>query len=211
MEAKSLVEAILKDKKITDFLESRGIHPVRKTSNRWLYRCPIHEEKDPSFVVYLNDDDHQTYYCYGCKSGIDVINLVSDLDKISIKDAIKNLLDGIDVDIDETANMCDKWNDIIEPVSKMIEIRDSKELEITLIKMAYWCRRYLSEHFDEIERDFFEKIYKLMDERAEIEDIEGLKCMEEMLLKGLDKRSDIFRKRQENKEVQEYARHKRGN
>ena len=34
--------------------------------------CPIHQDTDPSFVVYPKT---QSYYCFGCKSGGDVINL----------------------------------------------------------------------------------------------------------------------------------------
>jgi hypothetical protein len=46
------VNRILQEKKITDFLQERNIYPIRKSGDKWIYRCPLHAgDNDPSFVV----------------------------------------------------------------------------------------------------------------------------------------------------------------
>ena len=90
MEIPSFIENILKRKKITDILESRGFSPEREHGGKIFYKCPIHLDKDPSFIVF-NNEEYQSYYCFGCHSGTTVINLVSDLDDITIGKAIFQL------------------------------------------------------------------------------------------------------------------------
>lgn len=53
--------------------------------------CPLHEEKTPSFYVYLESN---TYWCYGCNQGGDAIQLVRLLNKYSFKEAVHYLLGG---------------------------------------------------------------------------------------------------------------------
>ena len=51
--------------------------PTYQSSTRAKYRCPIHEEKTASFVVYR---DSNTWYCFGaCATGGDVISLYEKL------------------------------------------------------------------------------------------------------------------------------------
>ncbi len=39
-------------------------------------RCPFHEDRTPSLVVYLGDPDDQHYHCFGCHQGGDCIALL---------------------------------------------------------------------------------------------------------------------------------------
>ena len=77
------IDKILEEHKITTFLDERGIYPVRESGDRFIYHCPIHSgDNDPSFIVYPAGADgrkYQTYYCFGCHSGINIINLKRDL------------------------------------------------------------------------------------------------------------------------------------
>ena len=38
--------------------------------------CPFHNEKTPSFTVYVNT---QSYYCFGCGSGGDAITFIKNI------------------------------------------------------------------------------------------------------------------------------------
>ncbi len=50
--------------------------------------CPFHNEKTPSFTVYL---ETQSYYCFGCGAGGDVITFVRNMDNLGYIDAVKAL------------------------------------------------------------------------------------------------------------------------
>lgn len=50
--------------------------------------CPFHNEKTPSFTVYL---ETQSYYCFGCGAGGDVITFVRKMDNLGYIDAVKAL------------------------------------------------------------------------------------------------------------------------
>ena len=50
--------------------------------------CPFHNEKTPSFTVYL---ETQSYYCFGCGAGGDVVTFVRNMDNLGYIDAVKVL------------------------------------------------------------------------------------------------------------------------
>lgn len=50
--------------------------------------CPFHNEKTPSFTVYL---ENQSFYCYGCGVGGDVITFVRRIENLGYIDAVKSL------------------------------------------------------------------------------------------------------------------------
>ena len=91
-----LIDEIKKKHSIIEYLDSRGIYPQRKFAGRTSYLCPIHEnDTKPSFVVYDGDGEGQNYFCYGCRHSGTIINLVSVIEKISFKETLKRLSDGI--------------------------------------------------------------------------------------------------------------------
>lgn len=50
--------------------------------------CPFHNEKTPSFTVY---PDTQSYYCFGCGAGGDVITFVRQYNNLGYVEAVKQL------------------------------------------------------------------------------------------------------------------------
>ncbi len=50
--------------------------------------CPFHSEKTPSFTVY---PETQSFYCYGCGVGGDVITFTMKMDNLDYIDAVKEL------------------------------------------------------------------------------------------------------------------------
>jgi len=76
------IECIFKERKIVDFLESRGIVPSRQQPGKLVYRCPLHTgDNDPSFIVYL-DNQYQNYFCYGCLEENELIHTQNGLRRI---------------------------------------------------------------------------------------------------------------------------------
>ena len=60
---------------------------TKKGRNYWGL-CPFHGEKTASFSV---DEEHQLYYCFGCKAGGNVINFVMDMDRLTFPEAVERL------------------------------------------------------------------------------------------------------------------------
>ncbi len=59
-------------------------------------KCPFHEERTPSFVVNV---DRQTYYCFGCEAGGDVISFVMEIDGLEFREALKFLADRAGIEL----------------------------------------------------------------------------------------------------------------
>jgi len=70
---------------IGDLLAGKGW----KTSNRQTYLCPLHNEKTPSFVWYIQNN---SWYCFGCGQGGDVIDLYMKLHNVDFKSAVNKLV-----------------------------------------------------------------------------------------------------------------------
>ena len=47
--------------------------------------CPFHNEKTPSFTVYINT---QSYYCFGCGSGGDAITFIKNIENLDYGEAV---------------------------------------------------------------------------------------------------------------------------
>lgn len=52
--------------------------------------CPFHNEKTPSFTVY---PETQSYYCFGCGNGGDVITFIRNIENLDYMEAVKLLAD----------------------------------------------------------------------------------------------------------------------
>lgn len=52
--------------------------------------CPFHNEKTPSFTVY---PETQSYYCFGCGNGGDVITFIRNIENLDYIEAVKLLAD----------------------------------------------------------------------------------------------------------------------
>lgn len=73
---------------LVDYCESQGIG-LRRTSNRWIGKCPLHDEQNgTAFVVHPN----QKWQCYGkCARQGDVIDLERELHGGTITEAARRL------------------------------------------------------------------------------------------------------------------------
>ena len=50
--------------------------------------CPFHSEKTPSMVIY---PDTQSFYCFGCGAGGDVITFIMKIENLDYPEAIRFL------------------------------------------------------------------------------------------------------------------------
>lgn len=61
---------------------------LKRTGNHLKGLCPFHSEKTPSFVVYT---DTQSFYCFGCGAGGDVVNFVMRSENLDYVSALETL------------------------------------------------------------------------------------------------------------------------
>lgn len=60
--------------------------------------CPFHNEKTPSFYVY---PDTQSYYCFGCGNGGDVITFIKNIEHLDYIEAVKFICERNGIDMPE--------------------------------------------------------------------------------------------------------------
>jgi len=61
---------------------------LRRSGANLIGLCPLHEEKTPSFYIYLKNN---SFYCFGCSAGGNVINYVMKKQNINFKEAVEYL------------------------------------------------------------------------------------------------------------------------
>jgi len=64
------------------------LNKVRRYGNQIKALCPLHQEKTPSFVIYLNSNQ---YHCFGCQKHGDVISFLMEIEKVDFKEAVRRL------------------------------------------------------------------------------------------------------------------------
>ncbi|MDD5952762.1 MAG: DNA primase [Oscillospiraceae bacterium] len=67
-----------------------GYVNLKKRGRNYVGLCPFHSEKTPSFHVY---PDSNSYYCFGCHAGGDVINFIRGIENLDYMEAVKFLAD----------------------------------------------------------------------------------------------------------------------
>lgn len=75
----------LKNKIKIEEIISKYVNLTFIGTDRYRGFCPFHEETKPSFTVYA---DTQSFYCYGCGKGGDVIDFLMRAESNSFKEII---------------------------------------------------------------------------------------------------------------------------
>ena len=76
-----------------------GYLPLKKKGRSLVGLCPFHSEKSPSFYVY---PQNQSFYCFGCGAGGDVITFIRRIENLEYMEAVKLLADrcGLELPMD---------------------------------------------------------------------------------------------------------------
>lgn len=80
-------DSIRRDHPIADVVVASGLQ-LRPLGGRLGGVCPFHADTRPSLIVYPAT---QSYYCFGCGAGGDVIDFVARLNKVGFRDAVEML------------------------------------------------------------------------------------------------------------------------
>lgn len=71
---------------------------LKRTGNNLKGLCPFHSEKTPSFIVYT---DTQSFYCFGCGAGGDIINFIMRAENLDYVSAVEMLAKRAGISIPE--------------------------------------------------------------------------------------------------------------
>ncbi len=88
----ALPESFLQQLKMSCDIESiiSSYVSVKRQGRNRACLCPFHSEKTPSMVVY---NDTQSFYCFGCGAGGDVISFIMKIENLDYIEAVKLLAD----------------------------------------------------------------------------------------------------------------------
>ena len=193
MEIPYHIECIFEERKITDLLEDRGIILARQQPGKLIYHCPLHTgDNDPSFIVYT-DKQYQNYFCYGCHSGGNVINLLSALDNIPLREAVKKLIKGIDID------EVDVIDSLISAIEEGTIIDHDDSIEELILMINHVCKKHFEElDLDKKELEDFDILFFEIDKLMVTRDIDTLRKVYNFLISiGLFKRKENYFKQKE--------------
>ncbi len=74
---------------------------LKRSGRNYFGLCPFHKEKSPSFSV---SPDRQYFHCFGCNKGGDVFTFVSEVEKISFKEAMEMLAERAHIELPVSEN-----------------------------------------------------------------------------------------------------------
>ncbi len=101
----------LKDRNdITDVVSSYV--NLKRAGRLYSGRCPFHNEKTPSFYVY---PDTQSFYCFGCGAGGEVITFIKKTENLDYIDAVKLLAQRAGMDMPQ-----DSYDDSMAKLKRRI-------------------------------------------------------------------------------------------
>ena len=81
------IQEVARRNDIEDVVQSYGVQ-LRRRGRTCTGLCPFHTEKTPSFVVY---PENQSFYCFGCGAGGDVITFIKKISNLEYVEAVKLL------------------------------------------------------------------------------------------------------------------------
>jgi DNA primase len=128
------VVALRRANPIAAVIADAGVE-LRTAGTRLVGRCPLHGDGEPSLVVYPQT---QSYFCFGCHAGGDVIDFVSRQRQVGFKEAAA-LLSGIEV---ATSGARPYPPQSVTPL-RLVSPKESKVIDaaVALFQAALWRAR----------------------------------------------------------------------
>lgn len=180
------VEEVVRRNDITDIVGSYVQLRHRGRTHSGL--CPFHSEKTPSFVVY---PETQSFYCFGCGAGGDVITFIKKINNLDYVEAVKFLASRAGMPLpeedDKVGRLRSRVLSINRAAARFFYEQLNAESEEAKTARGYWRGRGLSDAT--IRR--FGLGYAPNDFKALRSHLRGLGFSEEeMLAAGVVKRSE---------------------
>src|SRR5438128_726426 len=100
------MELLDRVKSTVDIVRTVGEYVKLKRASPQRYQglCPFHQEKTPSFSVYV---DKQRYKCFGCGQSGDVVQFVQEMQGVTFWEALKSLAEQNGIPIPRRTDLAD--------------------------------------------------------------------------------------------------------
>lgn len=122
-----------------------GYLHLRRQGRNLVGLCPFHSEKTPSMVVY---NDTQSFYCFGCGAGGDVISFIMRIENLDYLEAVKFLCQRVGLQFPENGETSEASR--IKPIILDINRQTARFYHQCLLSeegepgRAYFSQRQLS-------------------------------------------------------------------
>lgn len=200
-----VIDTIVKSSKITDYLSSKNIQWSSHDGERYRYRCPLPEhsqDKTPSFFVY-DKMDRQDFYCFGCKNCGSIIQLVSAYEQISIRDSIKKLSNGLNINVDDILDSL--LREVILSLESTEKSDKSESILMTSLFISSHIHDFLEKvNFDKDEQSMCEKLFALVDSLVLIQNLDELEQLSNSLPSKTEIRYKIYHERIKQEEIEKF-------
>lgn len=136
------IEELVARNDIVDFIG--GYVQLRRRGRTCTGLCPFHNEKTPSFHVY---PDNQSFYCFGCGAGGDIITFTKKINNLDYLEAIKLLAARAGMSLPEEEDKVGEQRRRILAINKETArffYAQLMEPETGRAARAYWLGRGLS-------------------------------------------------------------------
>lgn len=136
------IEELVQRSDIVDIVQSYV--QLRHRGRTYTGLCPFHNEKTPSFVVY---PETQSFYCFGCGAGGDVITFIKKINNVDYLEAVKFLASRAGMPLPEEDDKTGRLRSRIISINKDTARFYFKSLNSDegRIGRAYWRGRGLSD------------------------------------------------------------------
>jgi len=152
---------------------SRYTSNIKKVGTSYKACCPFHNERTPSFTIYPKGfmtrdgvQEYDSFYCFGCNAGGDIIRFCELINGISREEAIKKLEIEFDIVVDDNVDTSFLLNEIKKIKNKSIKLLTFSEINLLL---SIICRKYLEfikqKYIDyyEYEKNLIDHYYRYID------------------------------------------------
>ena len=180
---------------------------LKQINDLYRCRCPFHNERTPSFTVYpkgfinskKEEQDHLTYYCFGCSAAGNIVNFVHRIENHDTYDETFEFFEkkyGVAFGEDERLMDIKQQLQFLQNNSS-VNIMSINELNI---RCSSYCRRYLFEvredypHLFDREFDYLQELYKWLDDNFENKSAIQLQNIYEEVVKKINNRKILLEK-----------------
>lgn len=119
-------------------VELTGETPVQYSGELKAIRCPFHDDKKPSLVIY---ESTASYFCYPCSMGGDVYNFYSRFNECSYRQA-KEAIDG-------NSNLLEEITQTLDGIHVKDQVDYNSQTNIAISK---YCRNLMFSYPEKVDK-----------------------------------------------------------